>query len=200
MQQGYLVLADISGYTSFLAKTELDHAHEILTELLEVIVKSFDPILTLSKLEGDCVFSYVFGENVERGETLVELVEATYAAFRDRATSMHRNTTCTCAACRGINNLDLKFFVHYGDFVLQKVANIVELVGSDVNLAHRLMKNHVADAIGWHAYAMFTDRALQYMEMKLDDAHPQTETYEHLGDTQTYSLNMHDSYLDFVQT
>ncbi len=34
-QYGYLVLADISGYTSYLAGVELDHAHEILTDLLE---------------------------------------------------------------------------------------------------------------------------------------------------------------------
>ncbi len=40
-QHGYLVLADISGYTSFLAKTELEHAHEILTELLNLIVTEF---------------------------------------------------------------------------------------------------------------------------------------------------------------
>jgi len=37
-QHGYLVLADISGYTSYLAGTELEHAHEVLTELLETIV------------------------------------------------------------------------------------------------------------------------------------------------------------------
>src|SRR5258708_655598 len=194
MPQGYLVLADISGYTSFLAKTELDHAHKILTELLEVIVKSCNSILTLSKLEGDAVFSYVFSENVERGETLLELVEATYAAFRDRATSMHRTTTCTCAACRGIPSLDLKFIVHYGDFMIQNITNIRELVGSDVNLAHRLMKNHVAEEKGWHAYALFTAKALQSMALQLEDAYPQVENYEHLGDTQTYSLNMHDSY------
>jgi len=192
--QGYLFLADISGYTSFLAKTELDHAHEILTELLEVIVKSCNSILTLSKLEGDAVFSYVFSDKVERGETLLELVEATYAAFRDRATSMHRTTTCTCAACQGIPNLDLKFIVHYGDFIIQNVASVKELVGSDVNLAHRLMKNHVAEGKGWHAYALFTARALESMAMQLEDAYPQVENYEHLGDTQTYSLNLHDSY------
>jgi len=37
-QHGYLLLADISGYTSYLSKVELDHAHEILTDLLESIV------------------------------------------------------------------------------------------------------------------------------------------------------------------
>jgi hypothetical protein len=30
-QNGYLVIAHISGYTSFVAKTELEHSHEIPT-------------------------------------------------------------------------------------------------------------------------------------------------------------------------
>ncbi len=83
-QHGYLVLADISGYTSFVAATELEHAHEILTELLELILSRFTPTLTLSKLEGDAVFAYVPEAKLRRGETLLELIEATYVAFRDR--------------------------------------------------------------------------------------------------------------------
>ena len=33
-KHGYLVLADIGGYTGFLAQVELTHADEILTDLL----------------------------------------------------------------------------------------------------------------------------------------------------------------------
>ena len=51
-RHGYLILADISGYTSFLAKVELEHANEILTDLLEVIMDKFQSLLTISKLEG----------------------------------------------------------------------------------------------------------------------------------------------------
>jgi hypothetical protein len=40
-QQGYLVLADISGYTSFLAGTELEHAEDVISALLETIVENF---------------------------------------------------------------------------------------------------------------------------------------------------------------
>ncbi|HLE27394.1 MAG TPA: hypothetical protein VI793_04710 [Anaerolineales bacterium] len=47
-QHGYLVFADISGYTSCLAGTELDHAHEILTDLLETIVGRLKGLLTTS--------------------------------------------------------------------------------------------------------------------------------------------------------
>ena len=57
-QHGYLVIADISGYTSFVAKTELEHSHEILSELLSLLVENFKPLMTISNLEGDAVFGY----------------------------------------------------------------------------------------------------------------------------------------------
>ncbi len=47
IQHSYLVLADISGYTSFLTQTELDHSNEILTDLLETILKRFKTLLTI---------------------------------------------------------------------------------------------------------------------------------------------------------
>ncbi len=193
-QQGYLFLADISGYTSYLAGVELDHAHEILTDLLETIVGKTKAVLTISKLEGDAVFAYTPEAKLPRGETLLELVEATYAAFCNRREATHRRTTCTCAACRAISTLDLKFFIHHGEFIIQHISNIRELVGSDVNLAHRLMKNHITEATGWKAYALFTQRALDHLAIQPEGLHSQVETYEHLGDVQTQSLNLKERY------
>lgn len=48
-KHGYLVLADISGYTGYLAQVELEHAHEILTDLLESIVDQFKSVLTIDR-------------------------------------------------------------------------------------------------------------------------------------------------------
>lgn len=189
-RRGYLVLADISGYTSFLATVELEHAHEILTDLLEVIVDQLKPLLTISKLEGDAVFAYVDDERVQRGETVLELVESTYVAFRQRRDTSNRATTCECRACQSMPALELKFFVHHGSFIVQHIAGIAELVGSDVNLAHRLMKNHVTEKTGWSAYAMLTAAAVDRMGLDLEDAHQDLESYEHLGDVETATINL----------
>ena len=197
-QHGYLVLADISGYTSYLAGTELQHAQEILTELLELIVDRFKTMLTLSKLEGDAVFAYTPEARVPRGETLLELVESTYIAFRDRREAAHRRTTCTCNACRAIPTLDLKFMVHYGEFMSQRISGIPELVGSDVNLIHRLLKNHVTEATGWRAYALFTEASLAHLGVRPEGMRVQPETYEHLGEVQTHNLDLHARYDEMV--
>jgi hypothetical protein len=198
-QHGYLVIADISGYTSFVAKTELEHSHEILTELLELLVNRFQPSMTISKLEGDAVFAYAFRDVFAHGATLIDFVESMYVAFRDKQLSMKRATTCTCNACRNVPTLDLKFFLHCGDFVQQKVAGIKELVGSDVNLVHRLTKNHVTEATGWRAYMMVTEQCLSDIQVKLDDAHIQMEEYEHLGAIKTFNVDLHKRYREIVE-
>lgn len=193
-KSGYLILADISGYTSFLAKVELEHAHEILTDLLEVIVENFQSMLTISKLEGDAVFAYVDQERIKRGEILLELIESTYVAFRQRRDTSNRATTCSCRACQFMPSLELKFFVHCGSYVVQNVAGIRELVGSDINLVHRLMKNHITEHTGWNAYSMFSKYAMECLELTIEDVHDQIETYEHLGDIETVTINLTPRY------
>lgn len=194
---GYLVLADISGYTSYLAGVELEHANGVLSDLLETIVTRFKSLLTIVKLEGDAVFAFAPEAKVPRGETLLELFESTYVAFCDRRAAAQRRTTCECNACRAIPKLDLKFIAHHGDYILQRVAGITELLGSDVNLVHRLLKNHVAAATGWRAYALFTAQSLPRMDLSPAGlgAHEQVETYEHLGAVTTYSLDLRPRYL-----
>ena len=198
-QHGYLVLADISGYTSFVAGTELDHSHEILSDLLTTICSQVEKLLTIHKLEGDAVFAYAPERLIARGETILELVESTYVAFRDRQTSIKRSTTCTCRACQNIPSLDLKFILHHGDYILQQIRDIREMVGSDVNLIHRLSKNHVAEATGWRAYLMITEPCLEHLNLKLEDTYEQLESYEHLGEIKTINIDLHRRYKELSE-
>jgi hypothetical protein len=192
-QRGYLLLADISGYSSFIARSELEHAHDILSELLELVLKHITTIFTLSKLEGDAIFAYTGEEKLSRGETLLELIESTYAAFKDQQEAIHRRTTCQCNACRNIPSLDLKFLAHHGDYIIQNIGGYREMVGTDVNLIHRLLKNHVADESGWRGYALFTDSAVAHVGMTPDGFQEMSETYD-IGEVNIFVTNLKDRY------
>ena len=193
-QHGYLVIADISGYTSFVAKTELEHSHEILAELLELLVEKFKPLMTISKLEGDAVFAYVPDEQMPNCNAMLELLDNTYVIFRDSAKDLHEQATCPCRACRAIPTLDLKFFVHHGEYIIQQVAGIKDLMGNDVTLIHRLAKNRVTESTGWNGYVLFTGNCLERMQADKKPFIQQAETYEHLGDVETFVMNMHVRY------
>jgi hypothetical protein len=193
-QKGYLVLADISGYTPFLAKTELEHANIAISYLLEAIMGKMGGALTIVKLEGDAVFAYVEESQLPNGESLLELIDQTYLAFRDQAETLHQGATCLCKACQAIPTLDLKFMVHHGDFIIQQVAGIKDLLGSDVNLVHRLLKNSVAGSTGWRGYALFTLQGLESLQADKKAFLQQRESYEHLGEVETYVMDMHVRY------
>lgn len=198
-QHGYLVIADISGYTSFVAGTELEHSHEILSDLLSIICERIESLLTIHKLEGDAVFGYAPGTKISRGESLLELIESTYTAFRDKQVSMKRATTCTCRACQNIPSLDLKFIAHHGDYIMQHVRDVKEMVGSDVNLVHRLLKNRVTECTGWRAYMLFTEKCLDHLNLDLEATHEQVESYEHFEEVRTYNLDLHKRYQEIVE-
>jgi hypothetical protein len=193
-QTGYLVLADISGYTSFVAQTEIEHADMALGFLLETIVEKVSSLLKISQLEGDAVFAYLPENQLQEANSLLELIDATYLAFREKALALYSRATCPCRACRALPTLDLKFMVHHGEYLIQQVAGVSHLLGTDVNLIHRLAKNHVSESTGWKGYALFTNKGLEHLRTDKTSFVQQTESYEHLGDVETYVRDMHVRY------
>lgn len=181
-QQGYLVLADISGYTAFLTGTEIEHAQGIIQELTTLIRERLTPPMRFVKLEGDAVFCYAPDTAFPDGERLVELLEVCYVDFSNRLLNMARAATCHCTACASIDTLGLKFVAHYGGYVVEQDGDRQDLAGGDVILVHRLLKNSIGEDLGIPAYAFFTAPCLEKMPaaFKL----PQhMETYESFGET-----------------
>ena len=161
-----LLIADISGYTGFLAGAELDHAQDILADLMATVVGALRPTFRLAKLEGDAAFAYVATETVDAA-MLQDTVERCYFAFRRRLRDIGQASICDCNACILVPSLDLKVVAHHGRIVRQRIAGREELLGSDVIVVHRLLKNHVEDSTGARAYAFYTDACTKAMD--LDD-------------------------------
>jgi hypothetical protein len=178
--EGYLVLADISGYTGFLTGTEVEHAQAIMEEIISRILAHVRAPFKLVKLEGDAVFFYAPGAALPDAERLLDALEACYCDFRDHLMQMHRSTTCQCAACRAIPTLDLKFLAHYGSYLVQRLAGTEDLAGPDVILVHRLLKNGIVEQTGTKAYLFFTDACRSHLRHPLDLPRYSTD-YEHLG-------------------
>ena len=80
----YFAIADISGYTSFLAGVELDHAQDIIADFMNTVVKGLRPPFRLAKFEGDAAFVYAVAEKVD-GSLLQDAIESAYFKFRTAA-------------------------------------------------------------------------------------------------------------------
>src|SRR6185437_11481941 len=153
------LIADISGYTGYLAGVELDHAQDILADLIGTVVTALRPNFRLAKLEGDAAFMSMTAETID-GSMLLDTIERCYFRFRRRRRDVRQATSCECNACVRIPDLNLKFVVHHGTILRQRVAGQEELLGADVILVHRLLKNEVIATSGIEAYALFSQRCV----------------------------------------
>jgi len=191
------LIADISGYTRYLAGVELDHAQDILADLIGAVVTALRPNFALAKLEGDAAFTYSPAETID-GSMLLDTIERCYFGFRRRRRDVRQATTCECAACGRIPDLDLKFVVHHGLAIYQEVAGNQELLGSDVIAVHRMLKNHVVDGLGINAYALISQQCIDVTD--IDPAalgmHPHTETYDDIGDVPAWAHDLDSRWHD----
>lgn len=181
--RGYLLIADITGYTRFLTGSELDHAQGVLADLFGVILDRLQSPLALSNIQGDAFFAYANDDDILSTGQILDAIEALYFGFRERLTSIVDNTTCQCRACANVGKLDLKFVVHHGDYVSQEVAGRTELSGPDVILLHRLLKNDVPDQTGIASYALFTAAAVEKLDLAelREDTAPYATTLDEFG-------------------
>jgi uncharacterized protein YndB with AHSA1/START domain len=194
---GCLAVADISGYTSYLAGAELDHAQDVLEDLTETVVRSLTPPMKLSKVEGDAVFVHAPGSRID-ASMLLDTVDAAYFAFRRRQDAIDRATQCQCNACVLIPRLDLKFVAHHGRFGRQHVAGGEQLSGSDVILVHRLLKNRVAEEIGHAGYALYTDAVVAAMGVDPEMLHMRqhAEDVEGIGAVEGWVQDLHQRWAE----
>src|SRR6185437_15512735 len=190
-QRATFVIADISGYTGYLADVELDHAQGILADLIEAVVSALRPNFRLAKLEGDAAFTFMTAEKID-GSMLLDTIERCYFGFRRRRRDVRQATSCECNACVRIQDLNLKFVVHHGLAIHQRVAGRQELLGSDVIVVHRLLKNEVVERLGIDAYALITQRCVDAADVDpvALGMRAITETYERIGDVPAWAHDL----------
>jgi len=186
-----LLLADLSGYTAYLAASEPERAPAMAADLVETVVRQLRPTFRLEKLEGDAAFMVAPLEGLT-GAAVLDAIDATTAAFRARLRSMAQATTCACEACRRVPELDLKFVVHAGSVVHQRVAGRTELAGTDVIVAHRLLKAETPARFGLVRYALLTDAVVQSIGVNPEALGLRTgvERFDFLGELKVPLLDL----------
>jgi hypothetical protein len=188
-RQGFLVLADISGFTAFVTATELEHGPPIIAELLEEVIRRIAPPLVVQEVEGDAVFALGRHGSVLPPASLLDVLQAGFAGFRARQRELEADDSCSCNACRSVGQLRLKAIGHYGTFLEQTVGGRSQTAGPDVILAHRLLKNGVPQKAD---YALLTRPALEYMDVDPGRLgfFPHTERYEYFGDVECFVADL----------
>lgn len=189
-----LMLADLSGYTEYVAASEPEHAPAMAGDLVESVVKQLRPAFRLEKLEGDAAFLLAPADALA-GTQLLDAIDAAYDAFSRRVESLKQGTTCDCESCRRVPDLDLKFVVHIGSVTRHRVAGRDEVAGTDAILVHRLLKASTPAALGLSRYVLLTDASLEALGLSPErvGGHAAVESFEYLGEVPVHVLPLGDN-------
>lgn len=139
--QTLLFIPDISGFTDFVNTTEINHSRHIISELLELIINSDKSGMSVSEIEGDAVL--FFKGVVPSISDLLEQCKHTFINFHNHLQRYNTERICRCGACETASRLSLKFIIHAGQVEKININDYQKLHGSDVILAHRLLKNSI---------------------------------------------------------
>lgn len=151
-QQAFLFMPDISGFTKFVNKTEIEHSTHIIQELLEIIIDANELNMELMEIEGDAVFFFRFGK-LPSTSKIIQQSKSIFEKFHQHLLKYESRRICQCGACRTANNLTLKFIIHSGFVRSYYVKNHFKLMGKDIIILHRLLKNKIPD----NEYLLFTE-------------------------------------------
>jgi hypothetical protein len=173
--QGTFILADISGYTPFLTEVGIQHAKEITSHLFNGMLKENRRRWKVANVMGDCLFLY--SEGGEPPQELAGQLRALYERFRASVTDIAGRSSCSCGACSRSGDLGLKFVAHAGEYDVQDIGGRRELIGPDIIVAHRLLKNSVP----LPEYALLTPALAEAAAASGLPAHEGRDEYDDVG-------------------
>jgi len=91
--KGFFIITDISGYTEFLTKSEIDHAQDAIQSLFDAQINNIKHPFVISGFRGDAILLYIPDTNFETPQTVLESLENLYFIFADTLRQMQFNTT-----------------------------------------------------------------------------------------------------------
>lgn len=145
-ERALLLIADIGGYTEYMRthRMSLAHAEVNTARLLEAIIDAAGDF-ELIEIEGDAAFLSRQADGLDGDATVAAMTEAVVGMHRafHRERQYVATNLCPCKSCVQANNLKLKFVAHVGEVATQTIRDRRKLVGIDVILVHRLLKNRV---------------------------------------------------------
>ena len=175
-KSGFLLIADISGYTPFIKNHSMrkkpiigkkiadfwdSHAHKLINTLLEEVIQNFEPVMQFNKLEGDAALFFL--EEISDKNQMQDIYKKmviTRERFNSKVNSLQFVQSCPCDPCQQSKNLKLKMFLHKGYFNQTEIRNNQELSGEALIFIHRLLKNKVKSS----EYFLFSDAVLEQLD------------------------------------
>jgi len=160
-----ICIPDISGFTEFMTKVDFELGSKVIPSLLNRIIYSNTIGLKVSEIEGDAVLFYRQGK-LPPLKSLIDQCKHFYIQFYEHLRTLRSNYDDHDKASAIPKILGLKIILHYGDEVAPvAIDKHIKLMGEDVIVAHRLLKNSVP----LDEYILLSETLLEQYDRDIED-------------------------------
>ncbi len=180
-----ICIPDISGFTEFMSDTNIKLSSKVIPALLNKIIYANEIGLKVSEIEGDAVLFFRRGA-LPKFEDLINQCRIFFLEFYKQLHEIQVKHQKEADIKNVPKILGLKIILHYGKGVeATQIGKSIKLMGEDVIIAHRLLKNNIRDT----EYLLLSEDLLNNYEAKDINKNfgwgmlnKGDEKYEHLGD------------------
>ena len=162
-----LCIPDISGFTKFMSDTDFELSSKVIPSLLNNIIYSNEIGLKISEIEGDAVLFYRAGD-LPPFRDLIAQCRLFYTEFYKQLDLLRKKHGHKDDAVKIPKILGLKIVLHFGKEIgVVPVGKMIKLMGEDVIIAHRLLKNDIP----LDEYILISDRLISMYKIAAEEDH-----------------------------
>lgn len=181
----FFCVPDITGFTKFVANSDISFTKEVIPNLLRRLIESNILKMNVAEIEGDAIFFYKTGR-LPPVNRVAKQCKLFYSVFSDFLEMLEKNDPENHERYLAGNQLGLKMIVHFGHVSTANIKGRTKLLGEDVIIAHKLLKN----SIGASSYILLTEKYLANIRNKgnlsmwfqVNELIPGVEQYDYIGE------------------
>lgn len=179
----FMFIPDMSGFTRFITKSNSDFSRRVIPALLENIIEGNILGMNVAEIQGDAILFYKLGPPPDIHH-VARQAKQTFLQFEMTLQKLAKEAANDPQSFLSASALGLKIVVHYGEVAMAEINGNMKLMGEDVIIAHRLLKNKIPQddyLLLSEKYLRTQDKegikkALSWRPIESDE-----ERYEHLG-------------------
>jgi hypothetical protein len=184
IQGAFFCVPDITGFTKFIATSELSFSSYFIPGLLRRLIGANILKLNVGEIEGDAIFFYKTGR-LPTIAMVAKQCKLLFQTFHDYLKLIEKEDPENFAKHLADRQMGLKIIIHYGRIMAANIKGRTKLIGQNVIIAHKLLKNGIKEG----EYVLLTQDYIDKTKGKdigmwfpWGKVMHGSETYEYLGE------------------
>ena len=190
----FFFVPDLTGFTKFVASADISFSKDFIAGLLRRLINANILKMNVGEIEGDAIFFYSTGR-LPSVNQVAKQCKLLFKVFYDYINTMEKEHPENHEKHLADGQVGLKIIIHYGEISVANIKGRNKLIGEDVIIAHKLLKNSIQD----NEYILLTQSYLNKIRKNKVDSWFHWEELKHLADEYEHIGKVEYQYIPINQ-